>query len=410
MVPSPVVASLLDSVPLEPSGSPAVSTLFPAFQSEFTIRMQSSRPRPPVGEANMEVLHVGASPWVASPRTRQRVPYSLLTTGGRGNQYSVPIRSWSRPSYRPGRNLTNLPSKAFSHLIRNQGPNSGGSPTINPSPLPPSLEYGVRTGATTYALDRSDGSVYWEYRSGYGYSGTAPVFVDDVVAVIASRSRSIVGLDARTGEQLWSTPLVQKHPTGIASGENGIYACVPTDDDEAGELVRVEPTTGDIEWRSELHEHVSTPVVGTDRVYLWVGNQLVAFDKSSGEQVWNTPIQTAEHEYPNIAVDNGQCITLEHGDGQKTAVVALDATSGKRQWRRSYAHYVEFDPLAMDGTSVYIPLGDSHEISALDRTDGSVVESWTLPGHPATGVAIDKSRGVLVTRAKGSDSITLLKR
>lgn len=64
----------------------------------------------------------------------------------------------------------------------------------------------------------------------------------------------------------------------------------------------------------------------------------------------------------------------------------------------------------MNGTHVYVPIHDDpHEIGALDRADGAVVESWALPGHPVTGVVIDEGRGVLVTRSENSDSVTLLK-
>lgn len=210
-------------------------------------------------------------------------------------------------------------------------------------------------GATTYALDRNDGSVAWEYRSGYGYAGTAPVFVDGVVAVIAARSRSIVGLDARTGRQLWSTPLVREYPVGIAAGSSDIYACTPATDDAAGELVRIDATSGEFEWRRKLGDNVSTPVVGSRRVYLWVGRQLVAFDTPSGTRVWTESIPTPEHTYPNIALEDDQCLTLE---GENPAVIALDATTGQRQWRGPRTDDVEFDPLAVNGTHVYVPLSE----------------------------------------------------
>lgn len=265
-------------------------------------------------------------------------------------------------------------------------------------------------GATTYALSRNDGSVYWEYRSGYGYAGTAPVFVDGVIAVIAARSRSIVGLDAQSGKQLWSTPLARKYPVGIASGSEDIYACAPATDDGAGELVRIDSTSGDFEWRSELRDRVSTPVVGASRVYLWVGRQLIAFDKSSGDQVWAESIRISKHRYPNIAVEGEQCITLSQDNVGDPAIVALDATTGQRQWRGPQTDNVESDPLAMNETHVYIPLTEgSHKIGAVARTDGEVVDRWDLPGHPVTGVAIDAKTGVIVTREENVASVTLLK-
>lgn len=263
-------------------------------------------------------------------------------------------------------------------------------------------------GATTYALDRTDGSVYWEYRSGYGHAGTAPAFVDGVVAMFASRSRTVVGLDARTGEQLWSTRLVSKYPMGIASGVNGIYASVPGDEDSAGELVRIDPSSGEFEWRRELHGHVSTPVVGTDRVYLWVDLRLVAFDKSSGDREWTAPIQTSSHWNPNVAVDGDVCVTLAQ-KGQKPAVVALDPTSGDQRWRGPHTPTVEFSPLAMTEEYVYTPL-EGCEVGALERSNGSIAERWEVPGRPVTGVTIDRGTGVLVTRDEGSESIALLRR
>lgn len=264
-------------------------------------------------------------------------------------------------------------------------------------------------GATTYALDRNDGSVSWEYRSGYGYAGTAPVFVDGVVAVIAARSRSIVGLDAQTGKQLWSAPLVREYPVGIASGNEGVYACTPASDDARGELVRIDPASGDFEWRGEVSDTVSTPVVGSSRVYLWVGRQLVAFDKSTGDQVWAKTIPTSKHRYPNIAVDEQQCITLSQNGRENPAVIALDATTGERQWRGPHTDNVEFDPLAMNGTHVYAPLSEeTHKIGAIVRTNGEVVDRWALPGHPLTGVTIDANTGIVVTQEDNTPSVTLL--
>ncbi|WP_082230615.1 PQQ-binding-like beta-propeller repeat protein [Haloprofundus marisrubri] len=263
-------------------------------------------------------------------------------------------------------------------------------------------------GDTTYALNRSDGSVYWEYRSGYGYSGTAPVVANDIVAIIAARSRTVVGMDAQTGEQLWSTPLVHNFPTGIASDDQGIYACTPSDDENPGELVRLDPTTGEYEWRTGLQGRVATPVVGSDRVYFWVDFQLRAFDKATGEQAWATTLRGSRHEYPNVAVDNGQCITLTQNPGRYPRVVALDASSGDQQWQGPHTHTVDYDPLSVTEAHIYVPVGESHELGLLDRTDGSIVETWTLPGHPVTGVTIDDGSGVLVTRAETAPSITVL--
>jgi len=264
-------------------------------------------------------------------------------------------------------------------------------------------------GATTYALDRTDGSVCWEYRSGYGYAGTAPVFVDGVVAVIAARSRSIVGLDAQTGKQLWSTPLVREYPVGIASGSEEIYACTPASDDAAGEFVRIEHTSGEFEWRSEISENVSTPVVGSNRVYLWVGRQLVAFDTSTGEHVWAESIPTSTHSYPNIALDEEQCVTLSDDGREHSTVIALDATTGDRQWRGPQIDNIEFGPLAMNGTHVYAPLSEEpHKIGAIDRTNGEVVDRWALPGHPLTGITIDAKTGVVVTQEDTTPSVTIL--
>ncbi|SFR65240.1 outer membrane protein assembly factor BamB family protein [Halogeometricum limi] len=265
-------------------------------------------------------------------------------------------------------------------------------------------------GKTTYALDRTDGTRYWEYRSGYGYAGTAPVFVDGVVAVIASRSRTVAGVDARTGEKLWSTPLVSEFPTGIASDGDSVYACTPGGgDDGPGELARLDASTGAFEWRTDLDARVSTPTVGTDRVYAWVGRRLAAFDGATGDELWSVRLRTSDHRYPPVVVDGGQCLTLEQKRGRNPnpTLVALDATSGEVQWRGPSAHELDTVQLAANETHVYVVL-DSHDVAAVDRTDGTVTETWELPGHPTAGVAVDDGTAAVVTREEFEESVTLL--
>jgi outer membrane protein assembly factor BamB len=168
------------------------------------------------------------------------------------------------------------------------------------SPLPVAGLVAVQVGSDVHggqilAFDPATGTAKWEWRGpGPGYASPIAIDVAGTVQVVTLTERSVVGVDAKTGSELWSAPFPD-------------------------------------EWQ----ENIVTPV--------WTGSQLIvsgtrqgthayalqkADDKWQATEVWK---HTGVTMYMSSPVYGGGLI-YGHSKKQRGQFVALDAKTGAIRW------------------------------------------------------------------------------
>jgi enterochelin esterase-like enzyme/outer membrane protein assembly factor BamB len=207
--------------------------------------------------------------------------------------------------------------------------------------------YGLGAKGHLFAVRLDDGQEIWSQRideklgaraPSYGFA-TTPLIVDDVLFLQSggTEGRSLVGLDKRTGEILWSTgedavgyqsPILAtlagseqivavtngralglaprsgevfwSHEFGSEEGEDGYTTPVLLGDDrflltgqQESKAYQLRKTDGGFEvaelWSTrDLKQSLATPVVYEDHLYGFSGEFLTCVDPSNGEKVWKS--------------------------------------------------------------------------------------------------------------------------
>ena len=158
----------------------------------------------------------------------------------------------------------------------------------------------VQTGRLV-ALDRGDGSVHWSYDEADERSLAAAVTDESVY--VSNRDEVVALAD---GEERWHTSFESDSRIVDADGERVL---VGRDDD----LVALEPTTGDPQWRIADVDSV-TPSLSRDRIYV-AGEQLRAYDANTGDLVWSDPVRTDSSRIESVRI-------VDDVDGAEYAVFA----------------------------------------------------------------------------------------
>jgi outer membrane protein assembly factor BamB len=185
-------------------------------------------------------------------------------------------------------------------------------------------------GGQMLALDPATGTQKWEWRgAGPGYA--SPVLIDVLgkLQIVTMTDSSIVGMDAKTGSELWSTPFAD-------------------------------------EW----HENIVTP--------LWTGSHLVVSGTRQGTHAYalqqsNTKWQATEvWKNPDVAMYMsspvyGDGLIYGHSSRRKGQFVALDAKTGVVRWSTE----------GRDGDHASVVLTPSHVVYLTSGADLIVVRRAT---------------------------------
>ncbi len=256
----------------------------------------------------------------------------------------------------------------------------------------------------------------WQVPVAGGYSGPAVakghVYVTDYVTadnvkVPNFQRESFTGtervlcLDEKTGKILWKHEYPVKYSISYPSGPR----CTPLVYDDRvvtlgaeGNLICFESETGTIVWQKNLPTEYSTttamwgyashPLIDGNKLICVVGGKqshAVAFDKTSGKEIWRT-LTASEQGYspPTIVTHNGvrQLVLL-----RPDAVGAVDPETGKELWSVPYeatSGSIIMSPLLVNGylyaagysqKSILLKLAegdDEPEIVWSDRKDDAI--------------------------------------
>ncbi len=129
---------------------------------------------------------------------------------------------------------------------------------------------------------------------------------------------------------------------------------------------------------------VSTPAVGTDRVFFAIGQHVYAVDRQTGAELWKLDMGTNVHS--SLVLDNG--ILYLGADDNK--LWAIDAESGDKKWRINAGAKVKSTPLIHRG---YLYFGaDDGYLYAVDIATQEVAWRYKTAGAIRVSPAIYKDK------------------
>ncbi|TKX61730.1 Pyrrolo-quinoline quinone [Halorubrum sp. ASP1] len=247
----------------------------------------------------------------------------------------------------------------------------------------------THAGCREEAGPTDDVDVFWR-RTPYRYDHSQPVVVGDRVYV--SFSGALFRLDLATGEVRWSTEVGHDGSSTPAVRDGIAYVTVWNGGDETDRgLAAVDAESGEVMWRRLTDTDLTTaPAVTDEGVFVGGGyeTQTVAAFDHDGTERWRNDLG----EYASApAVADG---TVVYGAGGPR-VVAYDATSGEELWTADVDGDATATPTVTDGRVLVGTRAGT--LYALDLSDGSAAWTVDLPGPVRRSAAVADDRAVVPT-------------
>ena len=175
-------------------------------------------------------------------------------------------------------------------------------------------------GGQIVALDPASGVQKWEWKgAGPGYASPVVIDVTGKIQIVTMTDSSIVGIDAKTGAELWSTPfpdewhenIVTPLWTGshlVVSGtRQGTHAYTLKQTNAKWQATEV--------WKNpDVAMYMSSPVYGDGLIYGHSAKrkgQFVALDAKTGVLRWST--EGREGDHASVLLTPGHIIYLTNG-------------------------------------------------------------------------------------------------
>jgi outer membrane protein assembly factor BamB len=159
-------------------------------------------------------------------------------------------------------------------------------------------------GGQIVGLDPMSGSAKWEWRGpGPGYASPIVVDVAGKAQIVTLTERSIVGLDAKTGGELWSTPFPDEWQENIVTPLWTGSQLVVSGTRQGTHAYALQQTNG--QWgvtevwkNQEVAMYMSSPVYGDGLIYghsKKQRGQFVALDAKTGAIRWASEGRDGDH-------------------------------------------------------------------------------------------------------------------
>jgi len=210
---------------------------------------------------------------------------------------------------------------------------------------------------------------------------------------------AVYAFDAKTGKELWRYGTKGEDMSSECYAQNTLYFA-----NGDGHMYALDPATGKPKWITNIggFDSMSSCNIYHHKVYAGFTdpNDLVAIDANSGAIAWRTSFPNVANtgmgdNSPTIDAADNQVIQVSVADARKadgkasvdTAVLAVNADTGKIQWKRllgrgdSPPAYKASVAMVRNGV-IYVSSPSTSHLSALDAKTGNVLWSSTIP-HPS---------------------------
>lgn len=257
-----------------------------------------------------------------------------------------------------------------------------------------------------HAIDAT-GQIRWKLETGKPIKGRPAVIGDGLY--VTSDSGYLYKLDKRSGRELWRTQIDHGSPPRIPASEEN----------------------------SRWDRYGSSVVTDGKRVYVASRDKnLYALDVESGRQIWKLTADDMMTATPALYRDlvvfadfAGKVRAVSAGDGKERWIydaklpvggdvvvdkdrvlvgsrsyelIALDAATGKEQWKHYYwFSWIESPPVVRDGI-VYTGSSDATNVYAIDMKDGSLRWKTPVPGWAWSRTAVSDELVVAGTAGVGA--------
>ncbi|WP_257231343.1 PQQ-binding-like beta-propeller repeat protein, partial [Streptomyces sp. UH6] len=204
--------------------------------------------------------------------------------------------------------------------------------------------------------------------------------------VVIATGDPLKGFDAATGKELWSREELTVPGAQMLLGGGTLYLASGQYD---GDVVGIDPATGEETWRSRLGGAYGDPrVIAVDDTQVYViaeevengeltdRNVIAAIDTASGRAVWKERRDAGTEEHGIIAAARGR--HLVYTDYRKNLTVR-DTSTGQQVWTRKISEF-NYQRFAVEGDLVI--LADDGKLLAVDLATGK--DRWSLTADEFT--------------------------
>ncbi len=242
-----------------------------------------------------------------------------------------------------------------------------------------------RFNYAAYAVNKHTGELLWERELEYRALLIPPVAAKDTVFFVSRKK--FYAFDAATGDIQWEYEAdIDDHfypyivEDTVFAGKEGLYYAEETDD----YLYAFDLSTGRVKWKTKLPEKMQTgPIVANELVYIGVHGKMLAYEASTGKELWVFPF--AERwgwAWDPVVNEEIICFVAEPKDSNPF-LYALDAYTGEEKWKLSppeQQSFHNYSPIIV-GDRVYIH-------SSFHSVDSSSSSMFLYSIDAETGVII----------------------
>lgn len=185
-------------------------------------------------------------------------------------------------------------------------------------------------GSSTVAFDKNNGNIVWKSGSdGAGYATPIVATLDGKPTVVLFKAEVLVGLDPKSGAELWRTPWKTDYDVNAASplifGADRVF--ISSGYNTGCAMFQITGGQAKQLWKNKhLRAQINSPAPWEGRIYGIdnnAGGNLVCLDAGTGEELWE---ERSVKGGALIASDARLIVLMEKGD-----LVIVDASTPKFQ-------------------------------------------------------------------------------
>ncbi|MFE5209400.1 PQQ-binding-like beta-propeller repeat protein [Streptomyces sp. NPDC056600] len=246
----------------------------------------------------------------------------------------------------------------------------------------------IATGDPLKGYDAATGKERWS-REELTVPGAQMLLGDGTLYLASGQyDGDVVGIDPATGEETWRSRLGGAYgdPRVVAVDDTQVYVIAAEVED--GELTRrnviaaIDTASGRPVWKERrdagTEEHgIIAAVLGRHLIYTDYRKNLTVRDTATGRQVWTHKV--GEYNYQRFGVAAGLVMLADGGK-----LRAFDVESGKQRWALAAEEFTKFvGPTVLEGV-LYVS-DTNRKLFALDPASGDVMwENTGLSDREAT--------------------------